>query len=40
MVQRTYAEKNSIYLKALGELWTRKLEIEGLLLKDSLGDFE
>ncbi len=40
LVQRTYAEKSSIYLKALGELWTRKLEIEGLLLKDSLRDFE
>ena len=40
VVQRTYAEKNSIYLKSLGELWTRKLEIDGLLLKDSLGDFE
>jgi outer membrane protein, heavy metal efflux system len=40
VVQRTFAEKNSIYLKALGELWMRKLEIEGLLLKDSLSDFE
>ena len=40
LVQRTYAEKSSIYLKALGELWTRKLEIEGLLLKDSLRDFD
>ena len=40
VVQRTYAEKNSIYLKALGELWTRKLKIEGLLLKYSPRDFE
>lgn len=38
-VQRTYAERNAIYLQALRELWTRKLEIEGLLLKDSLSDF-
>lgn len=37
-VQRTFAEKNSIYLKALSELWTRKLEIDGLLLKDSFRD--
>ena len=39
VVQRTYSEKNSIYLTALRELWTRKLEIDGLLLKDSLSDF-
>ncbi len=39
VVQRTYSEKNSIYLTALREFWTRKLEIDGLLLKDSLSDF-
>lgn len=35
-VQRTYSQTNLAYIEALGELWAAALEIEGLLLKDSL----
>lgn len=34
--QRTYAETNLTYLEALGEFWSALIEIDGLLLKDSL----
>ena len=34
--QRTYSQTNLAYIEALGELWAAALEIEGLLLKDSL----
>lgn len=34
--QRTYSQTNLAYVEALGELWAATLEIEGLLLKDSL----
>jgi cobalt-zinc-cadmium efflux system outer membrane protein len=39
-VQRTFAEKNSIYLDSLGRMWASKLAIDGLLLRDSLADAE
>jgi cobalt-zinc-cadmium efflux system outer membrane protein len=35
--QRTNAETNLAYVEALGELWSASAEIEGLLLRDSLG---
>jgi cobalt-zinc-cadmium efflux system outer membrane protein len=34
--QRTYSQTNLAYIEALGELWAATLEIDGLLLKDSL----
>ncbi|MDA1049361.1 MAG: TolC family protein [Planctomycetota bacterium] len=34
--QRTYFQNNLAYVEALGELWAAVVEIEGLLLKDSL----
>lgn len=34
--QRTYFQSNLAYVEALGELWAAVVEIEGLLLKDSL----
>jgi cobalt-zinc-cadmium efflux system outer membrane protein len=34
--QRAYSQTNLTYIEALGELWAAMLEIEGLLLKDSL----
>lgn len=34
--QRTYFQSNLTYIEAQGELWAAVLEIEGLLLKDSL----
>lgn len=34
--QRTYSQTNLAYIEALGELWAARIEIEGLLLKDSL----
>lgn len=34
--QRTYSQTNLAYVEALGELWAAAIEIEGLLLKDSL----
>jgi cobalt-zinc-cadmium efflux system outer membrane protein len=35
--QRTYAQTNLAYLDALGALWQSWAEIDGLLLRDSLG---
>ena len=35
-VQRTFSQTNLDYLEALGEFWAAVVEIEGLLLKDSL----
>ena len=35
--QRKISEANLTYLDALDQLWAASLEIEGLLLKDSLG---
>lgn len=34
--QRTYAQMNLAYVESIGELWAALVEIEGLLLKDSL----
>lgn len=34
--QRTFAQTNLAYIEAIGELWAAIVEIEGLLLKDSL----
>jgi len=34
--QTNYSQTNLAYLEALGELWAARVEIEGLLLKDSL----
>jgi cobalt-zinc-cadmium efflux system outer membrane protein len=34
--QRTFAQTNLAYIEALGELWSAVVEIDGLLLKDSL----
>ncbi len=34
--QTSYSQTSLAYLEALGELWAAKLEIDGLLLKDSL----
>ncbi len=34
--QRTYSQTNLAYIEALGELWAATVEIEGLLLKNSL----
>ncbi len=34
--QTSYSQTNLAYIEALGELWAAKVEIEGLLLKDSL----
>lgn len=34
--QRTFAQTNLAYVEAIGELWAAIIEIEGLLLKDSL----
>lgn len=34
--QRTYSQTNLAYIEALGDLWAAMIEIEGLLLKDSL----
>lgn len=36
--QRTYAQTNLSYIEAVGDLWAAIVEIEGLLLKDSLDD--
>jgi cobalt-zinc-cadmium efflux system outer membrane protein len=36
--QRTNSQTQLAYLEALGELWAAIVEIEGLLLKDSLSD--
>jgi cobalt-zinc-cadmium efflux system outer membrane protein len=36
MVQRTYMQANLAYVEAIGELWAASVEMEGLLLKDSL----
>ncbi len=38
--QRTYSQTNLAYIEALGELWAATVEIEGLLLKDSLDSQE
>ena len=35
--QTTYSQTNLAYIEAVGELWAAIVEIEGLLLKDSLG---
>ena len=34
--QTTFSQTNLAYIEALGELWAAAVEIEGLLLKDSL----
>ncbi len=34
--QRTYSQTNLAYVEALGDLWSSTVEIDGLLLKDSL----
>ena len=34
--QSAFSQTNLAYLEALGELWAATVEIEGLLLKDSL----
>jgi hypothetical protein len=36
--QRTYFQVNLLYLEGLRELWTRSVEIEGLLLAGGLGE--
>ncbi len=36
--QRTYAETNLTYLESLGEFWSALIEIDGLLLRDSLDE--
>lgn len=36
--ERTYNQANLIYLDALERAWTARIEIEGLLLRDSLGE--
>ncbi len=36
--QRTFSQTNLDYIEALGELWAALVEIEGLLLKDSLAN--
>jgi cobalt-zinc-cadmium efflux system outer membrane protein len=35
-VQRTYMQANLAYIEAIGDLWSATVEMEGLLLKDSL----
>lgn len=35
--QTSYSQTNLAYIEALGELWAAKIEIDGLLLKGSLG---
>ena len=36
--QRTFSQTNLYYIEALGELWAALVEIEGLLLKNSLAN--